>query len=91
MCGHCPYVYKNGKRCTGTIVRVEGFKADLAWQEKEDGTWRFSATEPRSHYHVYCSEKGNHAGYGKEDNPQMKLWYRDLPDEIRAAINATTA
>jgi hypothetical protein len=73
----CPYLYKGGKRCTGHIVRIEAFKADICWAEK-DGRWRCSVGEPRSHYHVYCSLKGNHAGCVGPDAHGMKFFLRDL-------------
>jgi hypothetical protein len=30
----CPFVYAKGKKCIGYIVRIEAFKADLAWQDR---------------------------------------------------------
>jgi hypothetical protein len=43
-----------------------------------------SVGEPRSHYHLYCSEKGNHAGYGRED--AVKRYYQDLPPTLRKVV-----
>src|SRR6478752_5385055 len=63
----CPYVDAKGKKCKGHIVRIEAFKADLAWHRSDEGKWTFSVGEPRTHYHLYCSEKGNHAGFNKPD------------------------
>src|SRR5262249_43367634 len=74
----CPFVYAKGKRCTGHIVGIEAFKADIGWSFR-DGVWSFSVDRPRSHYHLYCSEKGNHAGYGRADSDQMKFFYNKLP------------
>jgi len=56
------------------------------WSPNEDGTWKCSIGEPRSHYHVLCSEKGNHAGYGREDSLKLKFYYSDLPEELQAAL-----
>ena len=83
----CPYVYAKGKKCTGHIVRIEAFKADLAWRRGEDGKWLFSVGEPRSHYHLYCSEKGNHAGYRKDDAEGMKFYYQNLPAALKKVID----
>jgi hypothetical protein len=44
---------------------MKAYKADLTWQPGEGGVWHFSRQPPRSHYHLFCSEKGNHAGYGE--------------------------
>jgi hypothetical protein len=81
----CPFVYANGKKCTGHVDRIEAYKADIMWSPNEDGTWK-AHIEPRSHYHVFCSAKGNHAGYGCEDSPKLKFYYRDLPKELQAAL-----
>jgi hypothetical protein len=80
----CPYVYAKGRCCTGHVVRVEAFKADLSWTLGPDGKWTFAAGEPRSHYHLYCSEKGNHAGVGRDD--ALKYFWSDLPATLKVAI-----
>ena len=85
----CPFVYARGKRCTGHIVRVEAYKADLWWDFK-DGQWVFSYGRPRSHFHLFCSEKGNHAGYPRRDSDQMKFYGDHLPDELVEAMNAAS-
>lgn len=82
----CPFVYANGKRCPGHVSSIQAFKADIAWGFR-DGKWGFSVDHPRSHYHVYCSEKGNHAGIGRED--ALKFYRDKLPAEIEAVLAAT--
>ena len=82
----CPYVYSNGKRRPGHIVRVEAFKADLGWALEPDGTWRFSFSAPRSHHHLFRSEKGTHAGYSRPDSDQMKFYYGRLPEAVKEVI-----
>lgn len=84
----CPFVYTNGKACTGHVDRVEAYKADLQWCPDKDCGWKMGHGEPRSHYHLFCSEKGNHAGYKKDDDPRMKYYFSDLPAALRAAISA---
>lgn len=84
----CPFVYADGHSCPGRIVRIEAYKADLIWEQGPDGQWRFGFS-PRSHYHLFCSEKGNHAGYRRMDDQQMKLHWRELPPEIDALFEAT--
>jgi hypothetical protein len=86
----CPFVYAKGKKCTGHVVRIEAFKADLSWLRADDGKWSFAVGEPRSHYHLYCSEKGNHAGYGKPDNEAMKFYHQNLPPALQKAIAGAT-
>lgn len=78
----CPFVYARGKRCTGHVVRVEAYKADLEWTLGADGTWTFSTGAPRSHYHLFCSEKGNHAGTLRHDDDRMKFYLDQLPDKL---------
>jgi hypothetical protein len=79
----CPFVYAKGRKCTGHIVRVEAYKADITWTPDGDGRWRPSIGAPRSHYHLFCSEKGNHAGYGRSDSDQMKCYPNRLPDGLK--------
>src|SRR5258708_31126382 len=80
----CPFVYAKGRKCTGHIWRIEVFKVDISWSRADDGKWSFAVGEPRSHYHLYCSEKGNHAGYGRED--AVKSYYPDLPPTMRNVV-----
>jgi hypothetical protein len=82
----CPFVYAKGKRCTGHVVRIAAFKADLSWSLGVEGVWSFDVGQPRSHYHLYCSEKDNHAGFGRED--ALKFYYDKLPDELRKVVAA---
>jgi hypothetical protein len=84
----CPFVYSTGRQCAGHIVRIEAYKADIEWQEGKEGGWDF-AFSPRSHYHLFCSERGNHAGALRRDDEQMKFHWRYLPDEIKAILRAT--
>lgn len=83
----CPFVYARGGRCTGHIVRVEAYKADLLWTYEQDGTWHFVFRGPRSHFHLFCSEKNNHAGYPRRDSDQMKFYYDQLPAELREIMS----
>jgi hypothetical protein len=84
----CPFVYANGKQCPGHVTSVEAYKADLSWQRQEDGAWKFEWGAPRSHYHLFCSAKGNHAGYSRPDSDQMKLYFDQLPDGLRQAMTS---
>ncbi|HWK13741.1 MAG TPA: hypothetical protein VNS02_05055 [Rhizobiaceae bacterium] len=84
----CPFTYASGKRCTGHVVRVEGYKADLEWSRGADG-WKFGCGEPRSHYHLFCSEKGNHAGYARHDSEKMKFYYSQLPVALQNVVART--
>ena len=84
----CPFVYASDKQCTGRIVRVEAYKADIVWEQSPDGTWEFS-WNPRSHFHLFCSEKGNHAGYKKQDDERMKFHFDELPNAVRSMLEST--
>jgi len=80
----CPFVYANGKKCTGHVVRVEAYKADIHWVA-ENGVWHFWVGQPQSHYHVFCSEKSNHAGIGRED--RLKFYFDKLPEQLQAVVS----
>lgn len=77
-----PFVYEDGKRCTGHIIRVKAYKADLGWSEDEDGTWTLRTGLPRSHFHLVCSEKSNHSGCGLPDDERMKAYLDQLPQGL---------
>lgn len=85
----CPFVYADGRRCTGHIARIEAYKADLSWRCDAEGRWAFDF-RPRSHYHLFCSEKGNHAGFRRQDPAALKSWFDHLPEPARRLILATT-
>lgn len=82
----CPFTYARGRKCPGHVVRIEAFKADLAWRLGADGVWTFEVGQPRSHYHLYCSEKDNHAGYSRPDAGHLKFYYGDLPPQLRTIV-----
>jgi hypothetical protein len=79
----CPFTYANGKKCTGYITHVEAYKCDVSWSQDDDGKWQPSEIWPRSHYHLFCSEKGNHAGYQRGDDWRLKFYLNQLPDGIK--------
>jgi hypothetical protein len=70
----CPFVYAKGRRCPGHFTHVEAYKCDVSWSPDGDGKWKPSIGEPRSHYHLFCSEKGNHAGALKPDDSRLKFY-----------------
>jgi hypothetical protein len=84
----CPFMYANGRRCPGHIVRIEAYKADLAWASEPTGRWTFDF-RPRSHYHLFCSVKGNHAGLRRQDPGAMKFWFDQLPEPARRLVMET--
>jgi hypothetical protein len=84
----CPFVYANGRACAGHVVRVEAYKADLVWSTDAEGSWSFDF-RPRSHYHVFCSEKGNHAAFRRQDPNALKFWFDTLPTPIRRILEQT--
>ena len=78
----CPFEYSGGRFCKGHIVRVEAYKADVEWSLEGNDEWRISIGEPRSHYHVFCSEKCNHAGSVRYGDDRMKFYGSELPKEF---------
>ena len=84
----CPFVYANGRACTGHVVRIEAYKADLTWSADAEGAWSFDF-RPRSHYHAFCSEKGNHAGFRRPDPNALKFWFDTLPAPIQRLLEQT--
>ncbi|MFV3127716.1 hypothetical protein ACM9HJ_08745 [Niveispirillum sp. KHB5.9] len=84
----CPFTYANGRACTGHIVRVEAYKAEARWEREPDGNWVFFLDSPMR-YHLFCSEKNGHAGFNKPTPPDMKYWPDELPEPLRAMVNAT--
>ena len=81
----CPFVYANGRKCTGHITHIEAYKCDVSWSPDAEGKWRPSVNEVRSHYHLFCSEKGNHAGSFNQDSAQMKRHLQQLPEGLELA------
>ncbi len=76
----CPFVYSTGRKCSGYVERVEAYKADLSWEQNENGDWVLEVGPSRSHYHLFCSEKGNHAGVGRDD--ALKYYVGELPNGL---------
>ena len=85
----CPFTYASDKRCDGHVVKIEGYKADLEWEFGDDGRWHFSWEEPRSHFHLFCSKRGNHAGIRGADDERMKLFSNELSEDLHAVIFGT--
>jgi len=83
----CPYVSPKGERCPGHIVKVEAFNADLSWTFDESGNWTFHHSQPRSQYHLFCSEKGNHADDRRPE--QMKCYLSSMPDDLLIVITSS--
>ena len=68
-------------------VRIAAFKADLEWTVNDDGVWSFAVGAPRSHYPLYCSEQGNHAGYNRPDDERMTFYFDKLPAALQNVIS----
>ena len=85
----CPFTSASDKRCDGHVVKIEGYKADLEWKLGDDGRWRFACGAPRSHFHLFCSKKGNHAGFRGADDERMKFFPDKLPEDLYAVISGT--
>lgn len=95
MMVRCPFVYADGKHCPGHVVEIKQFdvgggrdKGEIWW--RYDGeVWTYGGQSrergPVSHLHVFCSDKGNHAGI-RED--ALKFWPQDLPTELLRAMKS---
>jgi hypothetical protein len=70
------------------VVRLEVYKCDLAWESQGNEGWALRI-RPRSHFHVFCSLKGNHAGFRREDAPGLKFFYDELTVELQRIVDAT--
>ena len=70
----CPFVYANGKRCTGHV---------MGWRKYGGETF-----ERCRKVRLYCSEKYDHAGVasGFVEKERMEFYPDKLPDEIRDAV-----
>ena len=84
----CPFVYASGKHCCGHVVAVEAYKADISWTLQGDSTWDVGFF-PRSHYHLFCSERGNHAGVRGQDDARLKFYFDQLPEELAQLVSCT--
>lgn len=84
----CPYIYANGRVCTGHVTCIEAYKADVTWAFDKEGKWQFGF-QARSHFHLFCSEKGNHAGFRKRDSDGMKFRFDQLPEPLQQIIDRT--
>jgi len=72
-----------------TFVRIELYKADLTWDADAASRWRFGFRQ-RSHYHLFCSEKGNHARRPSPGSDRHEVSGLDqLPGPIRRIIEQT--
>ena len=81
----CPFIYSNGKQCQGYISRVKIIKADIELTLSDTSHINELSIYPRYHFHLYCSIKGNHAGFKRHDSEQMKVW--KLPSEIWSQLD----
>ena len=67
---------------------MEAYKAGLYWSLQTDGSWAFDF-DPHSHFHLFCSEKGDHTGPRRRDDPRMKFFGNELPEELMQIVSAT--
>jgi hypothetical protein len=57
-----PVPVSRGSTVSGSHLKSEALNADLSWVLGENGEWTFNHSQPRSQYHLYCSERSDHAG-----------------------------
>ncbi len=82
----CPFTYSDGRHCDGYITEIKIIKANLTVNLTVDNEISKTDIDTRYHVHLHCSEKGNHAGYMRQDPEQMKVWWSDLPREVRKQL-----
>lgn len=82
----CPFVYSNGKECDGYVKELKIIKANIRIYLTQDNRVTDINFYTPYHVHLYCSKKGNHAGYRRLDPPEMKIWFNELPEEIQEQI-----
>lgn len=72
----CPFVYANGKRCTGFVRRARAYgpTRGRGYVDREDVR----------KYRLWCSEKDDHAGF--LPNPATKNRMEFYPDEFEAGV-----
>lgn len=86
----CPYTYANGKRCPGYVAGVERYHVTAEWTyDVGADRWELGVWDDGTHFHLFCSEKGNHAGVRRED--ALKLWGRELPEELQRVVSGKEA
>ena len=78
----CPFVYKNGKRCSGRIDRIKLVDTIVEFEVDEDDNLKLVELDTIAYIRLHCSKKGNHAGVGKE-NREFKAPYCALPMKIQ--------
>jgi len=84
----CPFTYSNGRKCKGYIRKIKLIKVNLEIELSEDGKITDIFCIPSDyHVHLYCSQKGNHAGFARRDSEQMKCWWNPSLTELWEQIN----
>jgi hypothetical protein len=61
---------------------------DIKYSPDDNGNWCVAIGQPRSHYHLFCSEKGNHSGYSRSDDSRMNFYLGDLPKTLLSVMSA---
>jgi hypothetical protein len=76
----CPFVYANGRRCTGHIRRAKAYGS-----RGHDGRLRVKK------YRLWCSEKDDHAGVvsGFEGKQRMEFYPNQLPEGVEDLLWAS--
>lgn len=79
----CPFVYANGRQCRGRVTRIEAYRCDVIW---DPDTGKITVTDMRSHLHLLCSLKGDHTGFARMTDNRIKMWPRDLPEDVQQRL-----
>jgi hypothetical protein len=72
----CSFVYANGNACTGHVVCIEAYKADIAWSADAEGAG--TSTSSRGPARGYAA-KQDRACSSTLRFEQCSLNYRDAP------------
>jgi hypothetical protein len=77
----CPFVYATGKRCEGEVVRIERYHVTAVW---EPPTWQVGVHDVGTHFHVFCSLKGDHTG--TRGRSRLRYLGTELPKELQRIV-----
>jgi len=78
----CPFIYPNGKQCSGYIESLEVANCLRISLNESDKITR-KEIEPRQPVLLYCSLKRNHRGVLARHPKEMKKIWHDLPESIK--------
>lgn len=83
----CPFVYKNGKKCSGRIDKIKLIDTIVEFEVDEDDNLKLIDLDTIADIRLHCSKRESHAKWG-EGNKELKVWFSALPDKIQKQTRA---